>query len=232
MNYNYYEYSKPTILLDNSDNIIEWLLNIFILLTVTAFYIICVIGIDSQQSYYYLIIYIHIPSAWISILLYVMISILAIIFLINRNPLINIFIISNLKIGFVFTIVTLLTGALWGKPMWGTFWVWDARLTSVAILALLYLINIIINNISIESITKYITINIFIIIGLINIPIIKLSVEWWNTLHQSSSISQFNSSIHISILLPLFFITISFISFTIINMILEIRSIIIKHKNK
>lgn len=227
---NYYEYSKPIKMLSNSNKVVNWFFYTSILLIVLAFYIIFNIGKDIQQSYYYIIIYIHIPSAWLCILIYIIITITSILFLINKNPLINIITISGLTIGFIFTIITLITGALWGKPMWGTFWVWDARLTSVAVLALLYFINILINYLSISTINKYNIISIFIIIGLINIPIIKLSVEWWNTLHQSSSISQLNSSIHISMVIPLFCITISLILITLLNIFIEIRYLIVIHK--
>lgn len=231
MTYNYYEYSKPILLLKYGNRLIDWFLYLSILFAISAFYIVIgVIGTDTQQSDNYLVIYIHVPSAWLSLLIYLLITITSILFLINKNPFINIITQSGLIIGFIFTIITLITGSLWGKPMWGTFWVWDARLTSMALLGILYLINIMISLSSSYNIKNSIFSSIFIIIGVINIPIVKLSVEWWNTLHQTSSIIQLNSSIHISILIPIFYMILSFTLLTIMYLIINIRYQIITRK--
>jgi heme exporter protein C len=231
MNHNYYEYSRPVILLKYSNKMIDWFLYISIVLAIAASYmVIGIIGTDIQQSDNYLVIYIHVPAAWLSLLIYLLITITSILFLINKNPFINIITQSGLIIGFIFTIITLITGSLWGKPMWGTFWVWDARLTSMALLAILYLINIIINISSTYNLKNSVFSSILIIIGVINIPIVKLSVEWWNTLHQTSSIIQLNSSIHISMLIPIFYMILSFSLLTMIYLIFNIRYQIIKRK--
>lgn len=228
---NYYDYSKPIKLLDNTNNIIYFFICILLIFTIATIYLITqIIDTDIQQGDNYLIIYIHVPAAWLSILIYIMISITSLIFLITKNPLINIITKTGLIIGILFTVITLITGSLWGKPMWGTYWVWDARLTSVLVLFFIYLINILINNISNNSIKNSIISSIFILVGLINIPIIKLSVEWWNTLHQPSSLSQFHSNIHISILIPILYMIITFILIFIIIFILYLRKAILLRK--
>jgi heme exporter protein C len=228
---NYYEYYKPIKLLFYTNKSIYLILCLIITFIIASFYIVIgIIGTDIQQQDNYLIIYIHVPSAWISMLIYILISITSLLYLINKNPLINIITQSGLIIGCLFTFITLITGILWGKPMWGTYWVWDARLTSVLILFIIYLINIFINKTSTENIKNSIISSTFILIGLINIPIIKLSVEWWNTLHQPSSISQMNASIHISIMIPILYMIIVFILITIVFLIINIRHKILLRK--
>tara|TARA_B100001540_G_C15447995_1_gene479784 strand:- start:154 stop:645 length:492 start_codon:yes stop_codon:yes gene_type:complete len=136
-------------------------------------------------------------------------------------------------IGTIFTIICLITGSLWGKPMWGTWWVWDARLTSVAILLLVYLIIVFINYSFTKIELKEKIVAIFIIIGSINLPIIKFSVDWWNTLHQPASISKFSSpSIDIAMLIPLLIMTLSFALIAVLISILRIKYEILSRKDK
>lgn len=228
---NYLEYTKPINILLKSTNIILWISFIQIVLITASFYIIFgYLSLDSQQGQNYVILYIHVPSAWMALMIYVISSITSTIYLINRNPLIHLFTIGNLIIGSIFTNITLVTGSLWGKPMWGTYWVWDARLTSVFILFLIYLINILIHTFYKNDNKKAITTSIFILIGLINIPIIKTSVEWWSTLHQPSSIYQLNSTIHISMLIPLLYMIIAFVFIYIILLLIYIKYQIIQRK--
>ena len=134
-------------------------------------------------------------------------------------------------IGAVFTLICIITGSLWGKPMWGTWWVWDARLTSVAILFIVYLIIIFIN-FSFENIRVREKIAaIFIIVGSINLPIVKFSVDWWNTLHQPATISKLSKpNIDPSMMVPLIIMTIAFILIGISIAILRIKNEIIKRE--
>ena len=148
---------------------------------------------DYQQGSTVRIMYIHVPSAWLALLTYSIMTIYSIFALAFRIPFGFIINSAVAPIGAVFTLVCLVSGSLWGKPMWGTWWVWDARLTSVAVLFIIYLIIIFLrrsfsNLIVGEKITA-----VFIILGSINLPIIKFSVDWWNTLHQPASISKFSS---------------------------------------
>ena len=186
---------------------------------------------DYQQGSTVRIMYVHVPSAWLALLTFFIMTIYSIIGLAFKIPFCFIINSAVAPIGAVFTLICLITGSLWGKPMWGTWWVWDARLTSVAILLLFYLIIIFINysfeNINVkEKITA-----IFIIIGSINLPIIKFSVDWWNTLHQTASISKFSSSsIDSSMMIPLLLMTLSFALIGLLIALLRIKSEILSRK--
>ena len=186
---------------------------------------------DYQQGSTVRIMYVHVPAAWLSLLTFLIMTIYSIIGLAFKTPFCFIVNSAVAPIGAIFTLICLITGSLWGKPMWGTWWVWDARLTSVAILFLFYLIIIFINysfdkiNVK-EKITA-----IFIIIGSINLPIIKFSVDWWNTLHQPASISKFGaSSIDTSMMMPLLLMTLSFALIGLLIALLRIKSEILSRK--
>ena len=134
-------------------------------------------------------------------------------------------------VGAVFTLLCLISGSMWGKPMWGTWWVWDARLTSVAILFIVYLLIIFLNQTFENRDVREKTIAIFILIGSVNLPIIKFSVDWWNTLHQPASVSKLSSpSIDISMLQPLLMMTLAFSLIGIIIAILRIKAEILIRK--
>ena len=186
---------------------------------------------DYQQGSTVKIMYVHVPSAWLSLLLYSIMTIYSIIALSFKIPFGYIVNSALAPIGATFTLICLITGSLWGKPMWGTWWVWDARLTSVFILFLIYLLIIFIkesfSNVSVgEKITA-----VFIIFGSINIPIIKFSVDWWNTLHQPASISKLSSpSIDISMMIPLIIMTITFTLIGFFIACLRIKSEILSRK--
>lgn len=158
----------------------------------------------------YKLIYLHVPFAWLSLLSYIILGIFSIIYLITKNPTFSIYSLSNSIICFIFTSITLITGSIWAKPTWGTYWVWDARLTSMLIL-LIFITGIILLYFN----TFYIEGSYLSLIGIINIPIVKYSVEWWTGLHQSSSISSLNYTIHYSILIPLLLWFVTFIIFYI-----------------
>ena len=166
---------------------------------------------DYQQGETVRIMYIHVPSAWMAMLIYSSIAVSSVIGLIYGHLVAYIFAKAVAPIGAVFTLICLITGSLWGKPMWGTWWVWDARLTSVFILFFFY-IGFIIFSKSFNDPTKGDKISsILAIIGFINIPIIKFSVDFWNTLHQPASISKLGApSIHPDMLVPLMLMFLSF----------------------
>ena len=175
--------------------------------------------------------YVHVPAAWLALLTFVIMTIYSIIGLAFKTPFCFIVNSAIAPIGATFTIICLITGSLWGKPMWGTWWVWDARLTSVAILFLIYLIIIFINYSFENIIVKEKISAIFIIVGSINLPIIKFSVDWWNTLHQPASISKFgSSSIDSSMMIPLFLMTLSFALIGLLTGLLRIKSEILARK--
>jgi heme exporter protein CcmC len=199
------------------------LISIITFLTVIAVYLSAwVAPTDFQQGENYRIIFVHVPAAWMSLFIYLLISLTSFLFLITKHPIFNLFSAAGARIGTLFTLLTLLTGCFWGKPMWGTFWVWDARLTSVLILFFIYLGAIRFNTFGASELGS-----IFICIGLINIPIIKFSVNWWNTLHQPSSITQFGASIHASMLVPILFMFLTFFCLFVLLLLIETRKFIL-----
>jgi len=188
---------------------------------------------DYKQSDAVRIMYVHVPAAWISLGIFSSITFLSISGFIFKNK--NLFLISKslAPSGFVFNIIALVTGSIWGKPTWGTWWVWDARITSMLILALFYAMYLISWRIY-ENEEKVFKISVIItILGIINVPIIKYSVDWWNTLHQPASINILSkSSIHSSMLFPLLIMTAAFALFSLLIFLMKYNTELIKIKNK
>ena len=188
---------------------------------------------DYKQSDAVRIMYVHVPAAWISLGIFSSITFLSVSGFIFKNK--NLFLISKslAPSGFVFNIIALVTGSIWGKPTWGTWWVWDARITSMLILALFYAMYLISWRIyeNEEKVFKIST--IITIFGIINVPIIKYSVDWWNTLHQPASINILSkSSIHSSMLFPLLIMTAAFALFSLLIFLMKYNTELIKIKNK
>ena len=179
------------------------------------------------------IMYVHVPAAWISLGIFTSIAILSISVFLFKNK--NIILISKslAPSGMLFTLIALVTGSIWGKPTWGTWWAWDARITSMLILFILYTLYLLSFRIF-EDQDKLIKVSsIIAIFGAINIPIIKFSVDWWNTLHQPASISLTEkSAIHSSMLIPLIIMTAAFALFSILIFLMKYNTELIKIKNK
>ena len=187
---------------------------------------------DYQQGLTVRIMYVHVPSAWLALLTFAIMTIYSIIALAFKIPFGFIINSAVAPVGALFTLTCLVTGSLWGKPMWGTWWVWDARLTSVAILFIMYLIIIIINFSFENRDIREKIVAVFVIIGSINLPIIKFSVDWWNTLHQPASISKLSSpSIDPSMLRPLLIMTVAFMLIGLLIALIRIKSEILSRKN-
>ena len=169
---------------------------------------------DYQQGDAVRIMYVHVPSAWLASFLFFSLAISCIFYLVWKHPLADLISNAIAPIGAIVSVLTLVTGSLWGKPMWGTWWVWDARLTSELILLFIYL-SIIFLYYSFDDYKKGAkAANILAIVGFINIPIIHFSVEWWNTLHQGPSVMKFSTpSIASEMLYPLIYTTIGFTSY-------------------
>ena len=188
---------------------------------------------DYIQSDAVRIMYVHVPAAWISLGIFSSITLLSICGFVFKNK--NFFLISKslAPSGFVFNIIALVTGSIWGKPTWGTWWAWDARITSMLILALFYAMYLIVWRIY-DKEEKVYKISTFItILGIINVPIIKYSVDWWNTLHQPASINILSkSSIHSSMLYPLLIMTAAFALFSLLIFLMKYNTELIKIKNK
>ena len=188
---------------------------------------------DYKQGHSVRIMYVHVPAAWISLGIFSAITFLSLIGYIFKIK--NFFLISKslAPSGLLFNIVALVTGSIWGKPTWGTWWAWDARITSMLILVLFYTMYLIAWRIyeSDEKVFKVTT--IISILGIINVPIIKYSVDWWNTLHQPASINILSkSTIHVSMLFPLLIMTAAFALFSLLIFLMKYNTELIKIKNK
>ncbi len=166
---------------------------------------------DYQQGESYRIMFIHVPAAWMSMFIYMLMAMWSGINLIWNIKLADVMAGSSAALGASFTLLALVTGSLWGKPMWGAWWVWDARLTSELILLFLYLGYIALVAAIEDRRTAARAGGVLILVGVVNIPIIHYSVEWWNTLHQGPTVTKLDKpSIHLSMLIPLLIMAVSF----------------------
>ena len=188
---------------------------------------------DYIQSHSVRIMYVHVPAAWISIGIFSIIGFLSFGVLLLKIKNFSLIAKSLAPSGLVFNIIALVTGSIWGKPTWGTWWVWDARITSMLILVLFYLIYILSWRIfqstnQVNKVTSFIA-----ILGLINVPIIKFSVDWWSTLHQPASVNLLkDTTIHSSMLVPLVIMTAAFALFSLLIFLMKYNTELIKIKNK
>ena len=179
------------------------------------------------------IMYVHVPSAWISLGIFSLIALLSVLVFIFKNKNFILIAKSLAPSGFIFNIIALVTGSIWGKPTWGTWWAWDARITSMLILALFYLMYLIAwrmfeNKNYVLKVTSLIA-----IFGVINVPIVKFSVDWWSTLHQPSSVNLISkTTIHSSMLIPLSIMTAAFVLFSLLIFLMKYNTELIKIKNK
>ncbi len=188
---------------------------------------------DYIQSHSVRIMYVHVPSAWISLGTFSIIGILSFFILVFKNKSFILIAKSLAPAGLLFNIIALVTGSIWGKPTWGTWWAWDARITSMLILLLFYIIYILAWRIFEDEEKANRSTSLIAVIGVINVPIIKFSVDWWSTLHQPASISVFsNTSIHSSMLIPLALMTAAFALFSLLIFLMKYNTELIKIKNK
>ena len=208
----------------------------------SIFFLILIIGLtfalllsppDLVQSESVRIMYVHVPSAWIGLACFSLIAFLSIFNFIFKVKDFYFICKSIAPIGLLFTCLAIVTGSLWGKPTWGTWWVWDARLTSMIILMIFYFFYIFsLKFFTSQELSTKVS-SIIAIVGSINIPIIKYSVEWWSTLHQPASIKIFgNSSVHSSMLLPLFAMLLVFLLYCALIFLMKYKTEIIRIKKK
>tara|TARA_B100001540_G_scaffold166125_1_gene146930 strand:+ start:6537 stop:7244 length:708 start_codon:yes stop_codon:yes gene_type:complete len=179
------------------------------------------------------IMYVHVPAAWISLGIFCLIALISVSVFLFKNK--NLILISKsfAPSGILFTLIALVTGSIWGKPTWGTWWAWDARITSMLILFILYALYILSFRTFKDPDKSNKISSIIAIFGAINIPIIKFSVDWWNTLHQPASISLTEkSAIHSSMLIPLIIMTAAFALFSVLIFLMKYNTELIKIKNK
>ena len=229
-----FKYFEPNKIFSITSKAPKYVLLLFvIILTVGLIEALVLSPEDYKQSHSVRIMYVHVPAAWICLGIFSMITFLSVIGYIFKIR--NFFLISKslAPSGFVFSMIALVTGSIWGKPTWGVWWAWDARITSMLILALFYFIYLIAwriydNNDKAFKITTIIT-----VVGIINVPIIKYSVDWWNTLHQPASINILSeSSIHVSMLYQLLIMTAAFTLFSLLIFLMKYNTELIKIKNK
>ena len=227
-------FASPQNFYYTAEKIIPWFLAPFIVLSLIGLYWGLVVApVDYQQGDSYRIMFVHVPSAWMSMLIYLVMAISAAIGLIWQIKLADIVAKVSAPIGASFTALALVTGAVWGKPMWGTWWVWDARLTSELILLFLYFAYIALNNAFDNPRTAAKASAVLAIVGLVNLPIIHYSVKWWNTLHQGSSIGITGSSIQdFDMLIALLVMSVAFKFFYGALVLIKARSeVLIREQN-
>lgn len=180
--------------------------------------------IDYQQKDTVRIMYVHVPAAWLAMASYSTLAIAGFVVLVWRHPLADVAGAAAAPIGAAFTFLALVTGAIWGQPTWGTWWVWDARLTSVLILFFLFLGYIAIRNAFDDQARAAKSAAILALVGAVNLPIIKFSVEWWNTLHQPASVTRLGTpAIHADMLRPLLIMACAYLCLFVLLLLLRMR---------
>jgi len=189
---------------------------------------------DYKQSDAVRIMYVHVPAAWISLGIFSSLALLSVGSFVFKNKNFSLIAKSLAPSGFVFNIIALVTGSIWGKPTWGTWWAWDARITSMLILALFYGMYLLAWRIYEDKEQVIKVTSLIAILGMINVPIIKFSVDWWNTLHQTASINilSADTAIHSSMLIPLGIMTAAFALFSLLIFLMKYNTELIKVKNK
>lgn len=228
---NYYDMLKPKSVMRISQGVMGYILLLSGILEMSSLYVgIHVTGEDFQQGENMRILYIHVTSAWMSLGLYGLVVMFSVMYVINRHIFMYFMAKTNVYIGMNFSLITLMTGSVWGKPTWGSFWVWDARLTSVLMLFIIYVGYVLIDESQEMNMRAMHQSSIWAIIGFINIPIIKYSVTWWNTLHQSSSVTQSYVTLDQSIFIPLFLCFFGTLIFVMILFFLDMRKHILMRK--
>ncbi|QRI62915.1 heme ABC transporter permease [Shinella sp. PSBB067] len=208
-----------------------WLAGLTLCLFAVGLYLSFATTGDYQQGETVRIMYVHVPMAWLSMMCYSVMALSALGTLVWRHPLADVSAKAAAPIGACFTLVALITGSLWGKPMWGTWWVWDARLTSVFVLFLMYLGLIALGR-AMDDPTRAAKVSaVLILVGFVNIPIIKFSVEWWNTLHQPASVIRMDGpTIDPEFLWPLLVMAVAFTMLFFTLHILAMRNEILRRR--
>jgi heme exporter protein C len=203
--------ANPTRFLALAGKLLPWLYGASAVVLAYGLYLSFTAPEDYQQGITVRIMYIHVPFAWLSMMCYSLMAVSALGTLVWRHPLADVSVKAAAPIGATFTALALLTGSIWGKPMWGTWWVWDGRLTSVFVLFLLYLGIIALTRALDDPARSARAAAVIVLIGFLNIPVIKFSVDWWATLHQPASVFRMDGpTIHPSLLWPLMVMALGF----------------------
>lgn len=227
-----HRFANPTRFLRFANALLPWLAGATVLLIVAGLYSgLFLAPADYQQGETVRIMFVHVPSAWMGLGVYTGIAIASAMALIWKHPLADISARASAPVGAAFTFVCLVTGSLWGKPMWGTWWVWDARLTSMLLLLFLYLGHMALSNAFDDEERGAKAAAVLALVGVINVPVIKFSVDWWNTLHQPASVVKMDGpAIHPSMLWPLLLMAAGYLTFYLTILVLRMRSEIAERK--
>ena len=205
----------------------------FILLLIALSFALIFSPPDYLQGDSVRIMYVHVPAAWIGLLSYTFIALLSILNFTFKIKNLNLITKSIAPLGLMFTCLAIITGSLWGQPTWGTWWAWDARITSMLILTIFYILFILAHKLISQEDKANKVSSIILIFGLINIPIIKYSVDWWNTLHQPASIKVVGTStIHSSMMLPLILMLLVLLLYSALIFLMKYKTEIIRMKKK
>ena len=212
--------ANPTRFMELSGRVLPWVVMMAVGLIASALYMAFFVAPDDyQQGQTVKIMYIHVPAAWLAMMAYGVVALSSFGLLVFRHPLADVSAKAAAPLGAAFTLIALITGSLWGKPMWGTYWVWDARLTSMLMLFFLYLGLVALrSSIDDERMASRLT-AILALVGIILLPIIKFSVEWWNTLHQPST--GLTSTVHSSMRTTLL---VSAVGFTVLFFAMHLKA--------
>lgn len=228
---NWFKYSSPTTFYGLAGKMIPWFAVSAAILFAIGLYIGFVVApVDAQQGEFYRIIFIHVPASMMSMFLYMIMAAYAALGLVFNTRLSGMMASALAPTGALFTLISLWTGALWGKPMWGTWWMWDARMTSELILLFLYLGFIALNASIDDSRRADRAAALLAIVGSVNVPIIYFSVKWWNTLHQGATIKFTGTSMQIAMQQAMFTMLLACWLYSIAVVLARVRSIILSRE--
>ncbi|WP_367198676.1 heme ABC transporter permease [Amorphus sp. 3PC139-8] len=224
--------ANPTRFVALADRLLPWLIALTVALFAVGLYLsFFEAPADYQQGQTVRIMFVHVPAAWIGMFAYVVMASAALGNLVWKHPLADVAAKAAAPIGAVFTLICLVTGSLWGRPMWGAWWVWDARLTSMLVLFLMYLGLIALWHTIEDPIRAGRIASVLILVGVINIPIIKFSVDWWYTLHQPASVFRFDGpTIHVTMLIPLLVMAAAFMALFAVLHLLSMKNEILRRR--
>ncbi len=224
--------ANPTRFMALASAVLPWLTGVTIALFIAGLYLAFFKAPeDYQQGHTVKIMFIHVPFAWLAMMGYGLIALSSIGSLIWRHPMADVSAKTAAPIGACFTLLALITGSLWGKPMWGTYWVWDARLTSMLVLLFLYLGLMALWQAIEEPSRAGRAAAILALVGSVNLPIIKFSVDWWNTLHQPASVARLDGpAIHSTILVPLLVMTLAFSCLFFVLHLMAMRTEVLRRR--
>jgi heme exporter protein C len=209
-----------------ADAVLPWCAGLTVALLALGLYLGLVASPpDYQQGETVRIMYVHVPAAWMALFVYTLVALASAVALIWRHALADVIALAASPVGAAFTLVALASGSLWGKPMWGTWWVWDARLTSMLVLFFLYLGHIALAHAFDDRARGARAAAILALVGFVNVPIIKFSVDWWSTLHQPASISRFDApAVDPRFLAPLFCMALAFMGYFVFVLLVRVKA--------